>query len=205
MKFKGLLALALAVTLSQASAATQPFNTYNFAGVKWLGTRSVTKSIMTSKGYKYLGLCKEVYNNCTKYEDNDQVYSGMVLEKKADISAFFNHEGRLVRITIGIESGAVELINKYKGGVKILEKKYGKPYQSTEKYDAPYSSGSLSEALEIGKADVSDSWFTKDDPQKRYEGLTIRLTRGPRLEMVYTSQFWEAEKTRRSTGGGNDL
>lgn len=205
MKLKGLLALALAVTLSQASAATQPFNTYNFAGVKWLNDRGTTKSLMASKGYKYLGLCKDLYSNCTKYSNNDQHYSGVVLEKDAHITAYFNHEGRLAKIAIRIESDKNQLIGKYRGGVEVLKKKYGKPYQVTEEYDAPYSSSSLAEALEIGKADVSTSWFTEDDPQKRYEGLTTYLSNDLRLWIVYTSQFWDAENKRRTTGGGNDL
>ncbi len=205
MKSKGLLALALAVTLSQASAATQPFNTYSFAGLKWLSSRDETESFLSSKGYEYLGICKEIYSDCDKYDSNDQYYSGQVLEKDAMITVNFDGEGRSVSVSIAIDSNASELVNRYLGGVKILKKKYGEPYKSVEKYDAPYSSNTMGEALEIGKADISTTWSTKKNSQGRYEELSIYLSRKLTLLIDYNSQFWPAEYERRGGGGGDDL
>lgn len=202
---RNILALLFGSLITQAAAATQPFNAYNFAGVKWLSTRAETKTILSSKGYKYVGLCKEVYSNCTKYEENDQIYSGSVLENKSEITAEYNHEGRLVRFSISIELDKGQLISRYRGGVSILKSKYGKPYEEVESYDAPYSSGSAFEALDIGKANISTSWFTKDDAQGRYEGLTIKLSKDLVMWITYRSQFWAAEYKRRNNGGGGDL
>lgn len=205
MRYRSALTLAVAALISSATGATKPFNTYNFAGVKWLSTRNETKSALIAKGYKYKGLCKEVYSNCTKYEENDQIFSGSVLENQAEITGVYNHEGRLVRMYISIELNKGELINRYRGAVGILKQKYGKPYEEVETYDRPYSASSLFEALEIGKADVKTSWFTNDDPQGRYEGLTIKLSKDLIMWISYRSQFWDAEYKRRNSGGGNDL
>jgi hypothetical protein len=205
VKLKGLLALALAVTLCQASAATQPFNTYNFAGLKWLTSEAETESFLSLKGYQYLGKCTDLYKDCNKHDSNTQYYSGQVLEKDARIVVNFNSEGEAVNVYVEIKSNANEVVSRYLGGVKILKKKYGEPFESIEEYDAPYSSSSMAEALEIGKADISTSWFTEDDPQKRYEGLSIYLSRKLTLWITYSSQFWDAEYDRRNKGGGDDL
>lgn len=196
-----LLTLAAEVVAQKSS----PFNRFNFAGVKWLSTRNEVKNVMASKGYKFKGTYKEVFSPVDKYDAEDQFYTGNVVEENADIYTWFNHEGRLVRLQVVIPLEENEIFSKYYGTVNSLKAKYGKPDKEVERYDAPYSKGDSFQALAIGKAAISTTWFTENDSLKRYEMLDVELDRKMFMRITYSSQYYSAEYLRRNSGGGDDL